>query len=104
MCCEISSTAAASRAGSRDIPPMRRRTCSLHSCMLRLRDSMHRLDERGPGAAANAQRLPARRREAVVAAPALRGLLDPAPLEQALCLQAIEQRIEGRDVEPQGAA
>src|SRR4051812_25925729 len=103
MCCAISSTAAASRGGSSDIPAMRRRTCSDQSCMLGLRDPAHRLDERAPRPPPRAQRLSARRGEAVVAPPPLRGLLDPTPFQEALRLEPVEEGIERGDVEPKGA-
>jgi hypothetical protein len=71
--------------------------------MLGLRDPMHRLDERGPGALLEAQRLAAVGRQAVVAPPPLPGLLDPAALEEAPGLEPVQQGIEGRDVEAQRA-
>src|SRR3954468_467444 len=98
MCCSISSTAAASRAGSSGKLAMRRRMCSDQSCMLGLRDSAHRFDERAPGAPPGAQRLPPRRGEAVVTAPPLARLLDPAALEEPLRLQAVQEGIERCDV------
>src|SRR6187551_2217388 len=104
MCWEISSTAAASRAGSSDMPAMRRRICCVQSCMLGLRDPLHRLDEGGPGAAPLAQRLPAVGGEPVVAAASLRRPLDPAALDQSLCFEPVEQGIQRGDVEAQRAA
>src|SRR5262245_7278425 len=72
--------------------------------MLGLGDAPHRFDEGRPGALLHAQRLPAGRRDPVVAAAALRGLFDPSAPDEAPRLEAIEQRIERGDVEGERAA
>src|SRR4030095_17039279 len=103
-CCAISSTMEASRAGSSFSSASRSRISCDQSGTLRLRDPAHRLDERDPRALLQAKDLTALGRDLVVAPPALRGLLDPATLDQAARLQAIEERIEGRHVEAQRPA
>src|SRR5262245_8627347 len=93
-----------SRAGSTFSPERRSRISRDQSGMLGLRDAAHGLDERRPGAPLHPEHLPAARREAVIAATPLRGLLDPAALEEAAAFQAIQQGIQRRDVEAQGSA
>src|SRR6266850_5469625 len=72
--------------------------------MLGPRDPVHRLDERRPGALLPAEHLPPRGRQLVVAAAALRRLLDPATLDEPPRLEAIEKGIERGDVEAERAA
>src|SRR5262245_39447731 len=80
------------------------------SCRLRvlafaaLDDAADGGDERLPGVAALGEDLLAGRRQTIVTAPSLPGLLDPLALEPAARLEAIEERIERRDVEPDHAA
>src|SRR6185503_13432904 len=78
--------------------------CRGHSGMFHPGDAADRPGELAPGAALRGQHLRAGRGQAVIAAPALAGLLDPAALDPAALLEAVEQRIEGGDAELQHAA
>src|SRR5579862_2855728 len=72
--------------------------------MLESGDAVDGFDELAPGGALRVEHLRALGRQAVVAAPALARLLDPASLNPAALLEAIEQRIERGDAEAQEAA
>src|SRR5262249_42615495 len=63
-------------------------------------DSIYRLNESAPAAALGGQHLLSRGRQPVVAAPALAGLLDPAPLYPAAFFKPVQQRIQRGNVEP----
>src|SRR5262245_24811286 len=75
-----------------------------HSGMFDSCDAVDRLDELAPRAALRRQHGGAGRRQPVVAAPALAGLLDPAALDPPALFEAIEQRIERRRAESEHAA
>src|SRR5262245_56272193 len=64
-------------------------------------DAAGGVGERAPRAALALEDLRARRRDLVVATPALPRLLDPAPLNPSALLEAIEQRIERGDAKLQ---
>ena len=61
-------------------------------------------DEVLPAAALRGEDLAPDRRQPVVAAAALAGLLDPLPLDPAALLEAVEERVERGDVVAQRAA
>src|SRR5258706_5823574 len=67
-------------------------------------DAVERQEERVPDAALLREHLPARSGEAVVAAAALPGALDPAPVDQPLVFEAVEGRVERRGMERDRAA
>src|SRR5262245_42856079 len=69
--------------------------------MIASRDEPHRVDERLPGLALTRQHAAPFRRQLIEAAPALPGLLHPLALKPAALLEAIQQRIERRQVELQ---
>src|ERR1700733_11623857 len=68
------------------------------SCILGLRDQPDRVHEVGPGRTLRLQHLLPLRCEFVITATALAGLFNPSPLDQAACLQPIQQWIEGSNV------
>jgi hypothetical protein len=72
--------------------------------MVESRDAVDGFGELAPRFALRCQDAGAGRREAVVAAAALAGFLDPAAEDPAALLEAVEQRIEGGDAEVEGAA
>ena len=61
-------------------------------------------DEILPALLLGAERFAALRSQAVIAAAALIGLFHPAAGDPALLFEAVEQRVEGGNVEAQGAA
>ena len=67
-------------------------------------NSVDRRDEDAPARALRGQDAAAFARQPVVAAPALAGLLDPAALDPATALEAVEQRVERGDVKSNSAA
>jgi hypothetical protein len=71
--------------------------------MARLRDAVDRGDEALPALALSGQHLPSGGGEPVVAPAALALLLHPSAGDPAAALQAIEQRIEGSDLEDEVA-
>src|SRR6185436_16530169 len=71
---------------------------AVHSDMVDSGDLVDRGDEGAPPGPLPGQDLPARRGEPIVPAAPLAGLLDPAPL-----FEPVEQGIERRGVEPEGA-
>src|SRR4029079_4432541 len=75
-----------------------------HSGIFDSSDAADRLDELAPGVALGLEHLGAGRGEPVVAAPALAGLLDPAALDPAALLEAVEERIQMSDTEAEAAA
>src|SRR5918911_3394431 len=91
----------ASRVGRSFSPDRRFLISSPQSGMFDPRDAVARLDELPPGAALRRQDFPARGSQAVIAAAALSGALHPAPLNPAAPLQAVQERVERGDVEPQ---
>src|SRR5437870_13552234 len=72
--------------------------------MLESGDAIDSADELAPAVALLGEDGGASRRELVVAAAALARLLDPAPLNPAALLEAVEQRIQRRDAEAEHAA
>src|SRR5262245_31427223 len=109
-CCESSSTMSFSCDGDRRSEDKRGRTCrpqsrsGEESGMFAAGDSRHRLHECRPGLSLLRQDAPPFGRQLVeTAAPFVR-LLDPRPFDPAALLEAVEQRIQGIDVELQGAA
>src|SRR5688572_11578893 len=118
-CCDSSSMISASRPGLRCNSARRGRRWSTHSPldsvggdpafidesgMVDSGDEAHRVHERLPGMALPRQHTAALGGEAVEAPPPLAGLLDPLPLQPAPLLEAIQERIERRDVELQMTA
>src|SRR6185503_2043873 len=101
----------ASRSGSPGTPPMRARTSALKSRgpgtavsgMADAGDPVQGGEERAPAAPLRVEHLLARGRQPVEAAPPHAGLLDPLALDEAAALEAVERRVEGRDVELQRA-
>src|ERR1039457_3287271 len=103
MCCASSSTISASRVGSTSSCAIAAVIAPDQSGMFELRDPSHRVDEGAPRSAALLKTLPAGRCDPVVAAPPLSGLLDPAALEESAPFEAVEQRIERRNVQTKDA-
>src|SRR5688500_2347896 len=106
MCSASSSTISGSRAvasGGRYA-----RTCSRKSMASAergdSRDTLERVEQLAPVPALLAEDLPASRRQLVIAAPALAGLLNPFPLDPRAPLHAIQHWIQRCDVEPQHGA
>ena len=66
-------------------------------------DAVQGREERAPAPALGVEDLLARGRQPVEAAPAHAGLLDPVALDQAAALEAVERRVQRRDVELQRA-
>src|SRR5689334_9530830 len=94
----------ASRVGGRSVPARRFLISSLKSGILDSGDQADGFDELAPTFALRGENFPARRGEPVITAAALSWLLDPATADPAAFLEAIEQRIERRDIEPERAA
>src|SRR5262249_958249 len=102
-CCESSSTISSSRAGSRRAFESAARTARFQSDTLGSGHAVDGGDEVVPDALPLLEDGTALGREAVVAAAALARLLDPAALDEAALLEAIEERVEGGDVEAEDA-
>src|SRR6266850_613180 len=98
-CCASSSMMSASRAGSTGSGPTRARTRAFQSGMANAGHTVQRGDERLPAPALRVERGLALGGQTVKAPAAYSGPLDPAALNQAAALQAIERRIQRRDVE-----
>src|SRR5262249_47802392 len=75
-----------------------------HSGIFDSCNPVDRANELAPGAALRGEDGGARRRETVVASPALAGLFDPPPLNPAAFLEAVEERIERGDAKRDDAA
>src|SRR5436190_23610363 len=75
-----------------------------HSGIFDSRNPVDGFHELAPGALLRGQHGGARLRQPVVAAPALAGLLNPAALDPAAFLEAVQQRIKRRDAELEDAA
>src|SRR5688500_9145352 len=88
-----------SRAGRRRRLASRASSSFVQLGMFDLRDRGDRADELLPRLFVLLEHAAAFGREVVEAPPPLAGLLDPAPLEPAALLEAIEQRVQRRDVE-----
>src|SRR6187431_380124 len=73
-------------------------------CGLHARDLPERHQEAAPVGALIREHPAARFRDAVVAAPALAGFLDPAPFDPAAFLEPVQRRVERREREAQAAA
>src|SRR5262249_38037903 len=102
-CCESSSTISSSRAGDRRSDESRRRTSRAQSSldMVASRHAADSVDERGPRLPLLGEAAPPVGSHPVEAAAPRAGLLDPGALDPAALLEAIEQRVEGIDVERQ---
>src|SRR5262245_9724613 len=98
-CCASSSVRSDSASGVRRSDSIRLRMRLFQSGMLDPRHSADCSNEVLPALALRNEYLAACRREAVVAPPALFGLLHPAPRYQPALLQPVQQRIEGGHVE-----
>src|SRR5581483_1277566 len=103
-CCASSSTMSVARAGSTASAPRRARTSALKSGMAEPRDAVQRRDEGAPAPALLRERFSALDGQAVEAAAARVGPLHPSPFDEAAALEAVERRVERRDMELQGAA
>src|SRR5574339_259019 len=88
----------ASRAGLSRRVASRCRRSPVQSGMVDSRDEAHRLDKRLPGIALTGEDAPPLGGQAVEPAPAFASLLDPAAAQPAALLEAVEQRVERRDV------
>src|SRR6476660_9377243 len=89
----------ASRIGSTRIAPMHERTSACQSGMADAGDAIQGREERAPAPALRVEDLLPGRGEPVEAAPAHAGLFDPFALDEPAALEAVERRIERRDVE-----
>src|SRR5688572_26626173 len=103
-CCDSSWTISCSRAGERRSVDSRGRRCSAHSGMFVSGYASHRLDEGGKGLPLLRQDALALGRQLVEPAAAFVGLLDPGALDPFALFEAVEQGVEGVDVELQLAA
>src|SRR5215831_14880205 len=103
-CCESSSTISASRAGERRSVDSRGRTCWVQSGMFVSRDALHSFHECRPRLALLGKHAPSFSRDPIEPPPPLLRFLDPRALDPSALLQAIEQRVEGINVECQMAA
>src|SRR6476620_1437331 len=99
-CCESSSTISASRTGDNRNSANRALISTLKSGMLNSGDQVDRFDELAPAGALLQQHIFARGRQAIVAAPALTCLFNPAAPNPVPFLQSIKQRVKGSDVKP----
>src|SRR5262245_10811018 len=94
----------ARRAGARCSGARRRSIARRKSGILDARNAIDGGHEFTPRPALRFEDAGARGREAVVAAAALAGLLDPAAVNPAAFFETVEQRIERRDAELEHAA
>src|SRR5215204_2142756 len=92
-----------SRAALSRSETSRASSSGFHSGMICSRDSGDRFDELAPVIALCGQHAPAVGRDAVEAPPALARFLHPPARDPAALLEAIEQRIQGCDLEVQPA-
>src|SRR5262245_35389351 len=81
----------------------RARTAAFQSCMAGLRDAVDGGDEPTPAAALLREHASSLSCETVITAPALTFLLDPLTDDPSAALEAVEQWIERRDLETDGA-
>src|SRR5688572_20593880 len=100
-CCESSSTISCSRVGERRSDDKRGRTWPAQSGKFVSRHASYRLDECRPGLPLLGEEALSLRRQLVEPAAAFVGLLDPGALDPAALFEAIEQGVEGVDVELQ---
>src|SRR5713226_1955377 len=98
ICWDNSATISASRSGGTWSCPNRCRTKALQSRMVEPREQVQRGDELPPGMPLFGQRFAARRRQTVIAAPPLSGLLHPLSFDQLLALHSVEHGIQRRHV------
>src|SRR5690242_677873 len=98
-CCDSSSMISASRVGERETEERRARISGVQSGMLPSRDEAHGLDEAVPGLLLLREHTSAGGGQPVEPSPALPRLLHPGPLDPAALFEAVEQGIEGVDVE-----
>src|SRR5918996_495197 len=103
-CCESSSTISTSRTGDNWSSARRALISTLKSGMLNSGDQIDRFHELPPAGALLRQHVLAGSCQAIVAAPALTRLFNPAATNPIAFLQSIKQRIEGSDVESNRAA
>src|SRR5262249_37153405 len=103
-CWAISSTISASRVGTRRAGARRARMSSRNSRIFPSGDAGDGGHERLPGAAVAGEDLLSLGGELVEAAAPLARLLDPLSLQPAALLQAVEERVQRRDVELHHAA
>src|SRR5215831_5091694 len=103
-CCSISSKRSDSAAPSKRREAMRSRTISPHSGMLYSCHPADGSNEFLPALPLRGKRVSTLTRKTVIPPPPLLGLFDPAAVDPAPLLQPVQQRIERRDVESQGAA
>src|SRR5262245_45041885 len=103
-CCESSTTISASRAGERRSDDKRGRTCCAQSGMFASRDAPYGFHECSPRFLLLSKHAPPFGGDLVEAAAPLVGLLHPGALDPSALLQAIQQGVEGIDVELQLAA
>src|SRR6266550_6434719 len=103
-CCESSSTISASRTGDNWSSARRALISPLKSSMLNPGDQVDSFHELTPAGALLRKHVFARGRQAIVAAPALTRLFNPAATDPVPFLKSIKQRIKGGDVESNRAA
>src|SRR5262245_41243905 len=103
-CCDSSSRISASRSGDKPSSDSRALISTLKSGMLDSGDQVDRFNELTPPGALLRKHIFARRRQAIVAAPTLTRLFNPAATNPIPFLKSIKQRIKGSDVEPDRAA
>src|SRR5262245_24221780 len=103
-CCSISSKRSDSAAPSKRKAAMRSRTIRPHSGMLYSCHPADGSNEFLPAPPLRGKCVSALMRQAVITPPSLFGLFHPAAVDPAFLLEPVEQRIQRRDVESQGAA
>src|SRR5882724_8741123 len=103
-CCESSSTISVSRTGGKPSSASRALISPLKSGMLNPGYQVDSFHELTPAGALLRQHVFARGRQAIVAAPALTRLFNPAATDPVPFLKSIKQRIKGSDIESNRAA
>src|SRR6185369_8125277 len=98
-CCASSSTISASRSGVSETKVSRARSSCFQSRIFQSCNSVNRGHELEPGTAMRFENLASFESETVIATAALAGLFDPTSGDPSSFLHAIEQRIQGGDVE-----
>src|SRR5918993_2675291 len=92
------------RDGGRPISSSRRSTATRQSSMIERHDPIDGCHEIAPAAALRGKHTPPSGSQAIEPAPAFAWLLDPGATYPAAPLEPVEQRIQRRDVETNGAA
>src|SRR5580700_965928 len=103
-CCASSSAISAARSAASGKPASRRSISFFHSGMFGPGHALDGLDEGCPAALLRRQNFASQGCQAVIPAPPLPGLFHPPSLDPAALLQPVQQRIQRRHMEAQGAS